>query len=196
MDKNTDSNATHNLFKHQRAMLHDVMQMNITLEKIYVDREDEQLKNIAQLKEMRDREDEQLKKIAQLSEMKAKQKDFYLSEINSLTIHNKLLKSKLDFIYGENLEKKDINETINLEKELKSILEKVSHYKDTKTKELQSKVNQLEDSLNCIICSDQEKRIAFLPCRHKTHCISCFDKQPPETCPLCRGKIENSMVLY
>ncbi|CAF0788949.1 unnamed protein product [Didymodactylos carnosus] len=61
-----------------------------------------------------------------------------------------------------------------------------------KLKELESKVQELEDSNLCSICMERQRNVAFL-CGH-TACSEC--SQPLKTCHICRKQIMKKINLY
>lgn len=58
-------------------------------------------------------------------------------------------------------------------------------------REKDEQLEELEDTLLCPLCSDNQKNAVVLPCRHMV-CESCckqwFEKEHKTTCPVCRGK--------
>lgn len=42
----------------------------------------------------------------------------------------------------------------------------------------------------CIICTEKQKNVLFLPCKHITTCMQCSQKITDGLCPLCRCKID------
>lgn len=69
----------------------------------------------------------------------------------------------------------------------------------TKTKELSnvSETSSTKDSAisnPCIICYQDEKRLACIPCGHFTSCVPC--SHALRTCPICRKGIEAFVRIY
>jgi hypothetical protein len=46
----------------------------------------------------------------------------------------------------------------------------------------------------CIICCQDEKRLACIPCGHFTTCVPC--SHALRTCPICRREIEAFVRIY
>jgi hypothetical protein len=46
----------------------------------------------------------------------------------------------------------------------------------------------------CIICCQEEKRLACIPCGHLTACVPC--SHALRTCPICRREIEAFVRIY
>jgi hypothetical protein len=46
----------------------------------------------------------------------------------------------------------------------------------------------------CIICCQDEKRLACIPCGHFTTCVPCSHAM--RTCPICRREIEAFVRIY
>ena len=51
-----------------------------------------------------------------------------------------------------------------------------------------------EISNPCIICCQDEKRLACIPCGHFTACVPC--SHALRTCPICRREIEAFVRIY
>eukprot|EP00804_Cyclotella_cryptica_P007195 CCRYP_009729-RA/>CCRYP_009729-RA protein AED:0.21 eAED:0.21 QI:131/1/1/1/0.87/0.77/9/1400/1710 len=48
----------------------------------------------------------------------------------------------------------------------------------------------------CVICEDAKKQVVILPCRHMCLCQGCADFDKIKECPMCRTKVEGSMVVF
>ncbi len=59
-------------------------------------------------------------------------------------------------------------------------------------RELETKVQELEDGQSCSICMERARNVAFL-CGH-TACSNCA--QPLKTCHICRKPITKKINLY
>jgi len=59
-------------------------------------------------------------------------------------------------------------------------------------RDLESKVQELEDGQSCSICMERSRNVAFL-CGH-TACSNCA--QPLKTCHICRKPITKKINLY
>jgi hypothetical protein len=46
----------------------------------------------------------------------------------------------------------------------------------------------------CVICYQDEKRLACIPCGHFTTCVPCSHSL--RTCPICRREIEAFVRIY
>lgn len=89
-----------------------------------------------------------------------------------------------------------------LESALESVLRTVrSHRQQRLEQELQSVQRRhteeskgrqtLEDELSCVVCSEQEKTVLLMPCRHLCTCQSCAEQLT--TCPICRARIDRKV---
>lgn len=89
-----------------------------------------------------------------------------------------------------------------LESALESVLRMVrSHRQQRLEQELQSVQRRhteeskgrqtLEDELSCVVCSEQEKTVLLMPCRHLCTCQSCAEQLT--TCPICRARIDRKV---
>jgi flagellar biosynthesis GTPase FlhF len=107
------------------------------------------------------------------------------------------------------LERKN-REALRREKEL--LDEKALQQAKQKAKEEEEKkggspkmvnVNQLKDQATqvdneqCVICATNKKVVVCMPCSHISTCISCCTQKdtPIKTCPLCRGTIDQFLVV-
>ena len=63
---------------------------------------------------------------------------------------------------------------------------------DDLDKKSKSEKKQLENL--CSICFEAEKNIVMMPCKHLCACEECSKKV--ETCPICRGKINEMMRIF
>ncbi len=49
----------------------------------------------------------------------------------------------------------------------------------------------------CAACSENEKRVAMVPCGHVCLCIACAKRLPkPYACPMCRGSITSALTVF
>lgn len=49
----------------------------------------------------------------------------------------------------------------------------------------------------CVVCSENEKRVAMVPCGHVCVCIGCAKQLPkPYMCPLCRAAVASALVVF
>lgn len=46
----------------------------------------------------------------------------------------------------------------------------------------------------CLLCSDNERHMVFLPCKHTVSCLECSRKL--NYCPVCRGFIRGAVRIY
>lgn len=52
-------------------------------------------------------------------------------------------------------------------------------------------------SAQCLACTENEKRVAMVPCGHMCLCIACAKQLPkPYTCPLCRCAISSALNVF
>ncbi|CAJ1380648.1 unnamed protein product [Effrenium voratum] len=49
----------------------------------------------------------------------------------------------------------------------------------------------LEEEQCCVVCSELQKSVVFMPCRHLCTCLQC--SVPLELCPICRASIEKKV---
>ncbi|CAF0762638.1 unnamed protein product [Adineta steineri] len=63
----------------------------------------------------------------------------------------------------------------------------------TKVSETSSTKNTIATNL-CLICSNDEKRLACIPCGHFVACVSC--SQTIRICPICRREIEAYVRIF
>ena len=64
---------------------------------------------------------------------------------------------------------------------------------DTKVSEINS-TKTTTSSNPCIICCQDDKRLACIPCGHFTTCVPC--SHTLRTCPICRRSIEAFVRIY
>lgn len=52
----------------------------------------------------------------------------------------------------------------------------------------------------CIVCFDNEKKVALLKCGHVPMCIACTNKAKEgnsvHRCPICRQIVEDYLIIY
>jgi len=92
-----------------------------------------------------------------------------------------------------------------LEQELDTLLRNVrSHHQQRMLQQLQSVQRRhaeeckgrqsLEEEQACIVCSELEKTMLFLPCRHLCTCEACASQL--HQCPICRAEIDSKVHAY
>lgn len=60
-----------------------------------------------------------------------------------------------------------------------------------------SQSSQIEDDERlCVVCEDAKKEIIILPCKHMCLCTKCANFELIKECPMCRGKVEDSMTVF
>ena len=74
---------------------------------------------------------------------------------------------------------------------------------ETETLELKSKNEELKleferekDKRLCDICTDNNKNILLMPCKHFCLCKKCLSHENMSKCPLCRKPIESAIDVY
>lgn len=98
-----------------------------------------------------------------------------------------------------------LEELAKLETELDGLLRTVrSHHKQRWEQQLQSVQRRhadecrdrqsLEEEQVCVVCSECEKTMLFLPCRHLCTCETCAGQL--HQCPMCRANIEDRVRAY
>jgi len=55
---------------------------------------------------------------------------------------------------------------------------------------------QMPEESPCIICFENPKNVVILPCRHFCICSDCSAKTTLSDCPICRGAVSGSIVVY
>ena len=53
-----------------------------------------------------------------------------------------------------------------------------------------------EEPAVCLICLENEKAIALVPCGHVCFCITCGPLNTATTCPVCRREVDCTLRLY
>merc|ERR1712167_68053 len=66
--------------------------------------------------------------------------------------------------------------------------EEVMRTPDAERKQLEDKVQELQDEKQCVICKDVERNICIVGCGHTVVCKHCADQI--EKCPMCNRRIE------
>lgn len=101
-----------------------------------------------------------------------------------------------------------ITSTHNYENFITSIIAPSSTIKKTKSNKyeimtkLKSKLardsKEQNDEYACIICADRKKLVVLLPCEHINHCVECaiVSIGVDNTCPVCRGTVEDVVVTF
>ncbi|CCA61364.1 hypothetical protein AV955_gp007 [Diadromus pulchellus ascovirus 4a] len=51
-------------------------------------------------------------------------------------------------------------------------------------------------NMECVICLDETKNVAYLPCGHVATCLSCSIKQIDRKCPLCSSQYVSKFRVY
>lgn len=52
------------------------------------------------------------------------------------------------------------------------------------------------ESMQCVICMDNQKRVATQPCGHVAACVSCYKKLAVKICPICRHTVYAKSYVY
>lgn len=95
---------------------------------------------------------------------------------------------------------KDIDELRQWEALLESSLVRVRGSREEKALALQKKLDrQVEEQQElklCVICLASEKSILCLPCRHLCLCEACSARDEVTTCPICRLRIDEMLLVY
>lgn len=53
-----------------------------------------------------------------------------------------------------------------------------------------------EEPKNCVICMDQLKQGAFVPCGHMCCCETCGKEMANKNCPICRAKVTSFLKIF
>lgn len=93
-------------------------------------------------------------------------------------------------VNGENL----LNTNIENGSESSTKSKTKSHTKK-KNKQRKRKVEELKESVNCIVCKDQKRQVLFMPCNHVCCCESCAQKVI-DKCVYCNAVIQNKVKFY
>lgn len=49
----------------------------------------------------------------------------------------------------------------------------------------------------CVACTENQKRVALVPCGHQCLCIACAKQLPkPYICPICRAAVVSALVVF
>jgi hypothetical protein len=56
--------------------------------------------------------------------------------------------------------------------------------------------SSVDNEYLCVVCEDAKKQVIILPCRHMVLCAKCANFDVIKECPMCRGKVEDSMNVY
>jgi hypothetical protein len=91
------------------------------------------------------------------------------------------------------INKLDLAECEELEKELRHTLDVVETRKAVAVKEHMDK--QAEQRM-CVVCTTKEKSVVLLPCRHMCLCDDCSKHEQLELCPLCRRPIAHKISVF
>lgn len=67
--------------------------------------------------------------------------------------------------------------------------------KKNKNKNKKNRIQQLKDSVNCIICRENKRDILFTPCNHICICEECSNKKI-DNCIICKSVIQNKNKVY
>jgi len=59
-----------------------------------------------------------------------------------------------------------------------------------KDKCFMTEMSRRTDATLCIACQEEQKSIAFTPCKHFALCKKCYQRLPSKKCPICRSKIQ------
>ncbi len=78
--------------------------------------------------------------------------------------------------------------TIDKQDETKTIKQTTSTTHD------QGQSNDARPVDPCVLCLDEEKRLALLPCGHFATCVPCGHSL--QSCPICRQNIEAFFRIY
>jgi len=86
-------------------------------------------------------------------------------------------------------------DTVVCQEELQSTLQKLVKSSTTvriaKDKCFMTEMARRVDVTLCIACQEEQKGIAFLPCKHFALCKKCYNRLPAKKCPICRAKIHS-----
>jgi len=53
-----------------------------------------------------------------------------------------------------------------------------------------------DTGMECIICLDESRKYALLPCGHFCLCENCVARVPNNKCPVCRNEIQDILRIY
>jgi len=127
-----------------------------------------------QLKQLR----AHLEKAESRARVAEKLNDDLLKNNDRLEDELKQVKKEVDRLKGNALEACTIEELIALEKELGDVRERIIAARIAKTKQAE---------LECTICYNKPRELAFRPCGHIVCCRECSNNLP--VCPICRTAI-------
>lgn len=138
------------------------------------------------------------------AEKKGKKQKLKNSKINEFLEINNLqsyllgsLEEKYEMLYNEQGMEEFLKEEVDKYSELFNI-DSIISKQEKRLKMQQIKLNQLEEFkvLNeCIVCMDNERSVAFLPCLHFICCETCAFSLIQSECPECHGQIETKRLI-
>ena len=108
-----------------------------------------------------------------------------------------LLEEKYSLLYKEKDFEKVLKKEVDSFSEFFNI-DSIIAKQEERLKLQEQKMNQLEEFrvLNeCIICMENSRNVAFLPCKHFICCDECSFGKIKEECPQCNGKIETKRII-
>jgi hypothetical protein len=110
-----------------------------------------------------------------------------------LEIQNEQLSKANDFIDGDKLDKRTIDELTAIETKLLNTVEKIRRQKEIL---LERKFSLQEEQSCCVICTEESKTVLLLPCRHLCVCRKCSERSELMNCPLCRTYITEKIGVF
>ena len=68
---------------------------------------------------------------------------------------------------------------------------------EAKKRALESTVEDLEDTVNCVVCFDEPRAVVLKPCAHFCLCQTCANDPQALAggCPMCRSEVESILVV-
>uniref|UniRef100_A0A7R9UAV8 RING-type domain-containing protein n=1 Tax=Pinguiococcus pyrenoidosus TaxID=172671 RepID=A0A7R9UAV8_9STRA len=112
------------------------------------------------------------------------------TERSTLLTANGTLHEELRLCHGEGLQDLSMAALQQLEEQVRIGLEKITQRREELEAALENKL--------CVICEEHPKIVVLLPCRHLCVCKKCAELPDLSRrgCPLCRSKIEDTLVVY
>jgi hypothetical protein len=66
----------------------------------------------------------------------------------------------------------------------------------SKNNELLKENTSTKKQILCVVCHSAERNVVFLPCKHFACCNLCANTLYSNTCPTCRGAIDEKQIVY
>eukprot|EP01083_Nonionella_stella_P050533 134403_1 len=108
------------------------------------------------------------------------------TKYNAMSKEKETLQKELDKLKGNDVKTINLNDLY----ERKHSARKVSRVIDD---EIESRH---KNTALCITCLNNEPKVLFQPCNHIVMCKDCTKKLKSNKCPICKGRVENTLDIY